>query len=1175
MTMILRDIFLKPVDRPIDGVIKADDDASLRVELDEYVITGEIALRLGQFLDAYNNYDTANGVWISGFFGSGKSHLLKMLALLLENRTVDGVPAYDIFASKLAGNPMLAGALRKAVSIPSKSILFNIDQKADVISKSDVDALLAVFQKVFDETCGYYGKQPHIAQFERDLDERGLLGTFREAFEHVSGKSWDRGREQALLESRNIAHAFANATGGHADDAKDILAQYRKDTRVSIEDFAKAVKAWIDKQAPNFRLNFFVDEVGQYIADNVKLMTNLQTIAESLNTKCKGQAWIIVTAQQAMDQVVGDMTAQQEHDFSKIQARFRNRMPLNSADVAEVIQKRLLAKNDDAQVRLGTLFAREENNLKTLFEFSDGSFRFKPFSGREQFTASYPFPSYQYDLFQRAITGLSQHNAFEGKHSSVGERSMLGVFQEVAKALASHKLGELATFDLMFEGIRTALKSAVQQSIQIAERNLEDPFAVRVLKALFLVKYVKEFKPTVRNISILMLPDFEADQSKLRRDVEEALGLLERNTLIQRNGEVYEFLTNEEKDVEAEIKSLDIDPAELGKEIESLAFDTVLKHRKIRHLTTGNEYPFSRKLDDHLLGREYELSINVISPVGGDIESPEAVRMRNLGREELAVLLKPDVRFIRDLTLYKQTDKFIRQARGGATQPSRDRIIAEKGEQNARRLSDIELRLRKHFSEARFFVRGDEIDVGGEDAQERIVKAFQSLVDKVYVNLPMLRGVTYSEADIAKAASPDSALLGDDDGGGMSEAELEVFNYIQGQSRVGIKVSVKYLVEHFSEKPYGWPTTATLCIAAGLSGKGKIEARSDGTVLERGDLAKALRNSHMLANILLTPQAEYTPAQLRKAKDLYRELFGKPAEGADARRLGAEWTEAVRELSNELDRLMNRQHDYPFLAALAPLAAKIDAMRDKPAGWYVTEPAKQEDDILGAKEDILDKVRSFMSGAQKGIYDEARAFLHDQEGNLGYADPASVTKVRGVLAAPDCYKGAAIQSLKADLLQLKEALELKLLEERKSARAAMEDCRTKVEALEDYANLTDAQRNIICTRIDQMAARIENTPLIPVLRDLCASVRATLLPALLSEIERMRRPAPQPTTPKSGGMEEAAAPPLQPATMIDVGQVRISFAKPYLADESDVEAYIDKMRASLLAEIRAGKKVII
>lgn len=503
----LKEIFEKPVDRPIEGVIKADDDASLRIEIEEYVITKEIEAQLDKFLGAYNHYQTANGVWISGFFGSGKSHLLKMLAMLLENRDVDGRRALDIFLPKLRDNAMLQAELTKAVSTPSRSILFNIDQKADVISKQDVDALLSVFQKVFDDMCGYYGKQPHIAQFERDLDSRGLLTTFREAYERVAGKSWDRGREQALLEGGNIAKAYAEASGSDAAEAQGLLSKYRQDFRSSIEDFAEKVRLYIAGQVKGFRLNFFVDEVGQYIADNVKLMTNLQTIAESLNTKCRGQAWIIVTAQQDMSSVIGEMNQKQENDFSKIQARFANRMPLNSADVAEVIQERLLKKTTAGQDILSKLYQREQANLKTLFDFTDGSLKLKNFKDEEHFVKSYPFIPYQYELFQQSIQNLSQQNAFEGKHSSVGERSMLGVFQDVAKRLAGIDIGGFASFDQMFEGIRTALKSSVQQSILLAERNLDNPFATRVLKALFLVKYVKAFKPTIRNIAILMLDE--------------------------------------------------------------------------------------------------------------------------------------------------------------------------------------------------------------------------------------------------------------------------------------------------------------------------------------------------------------------------------------------------------------------------------------------------------------------------------------------------------------------------------------------------------------------------------------------------------------------------------------------------------------------------------------------
>ena len=344
--MILKSIFQKQVDRPIEGVIKADDEASLRLEIEEYVLTNEIEKRLEAFLDAYNNYEGANGVWISGFFGSGKSHLLKMLALILENRELDGVSTLDMFLTKCVENEILRGDLKRAASIPSKSILFNIDQKADIISKTQIDALLAVFVKVFDEMCGYYGKQGHIAQFERDLDSRGFYERFKTEYKSISGREWNVGREQALLESQNIASAYAKATESSESSAAGILDKYRTQYKVSIEDFAEQVKAYIEKQPSNFRLNFFVDEVGQYIADNIKLMTNLQTIAESLATKCRGRAWVIVTAQDDMSTVVGEMSRQQSNDFSKIQARFASRMKLTSADVAEVIQKRLLKKND-------------------------------------------------------------------------------------------------------------------------------------------------------------------------------------------------------------------------------------------------------------------------------------------------------------------------------------------------------------------------------------------------------------------------------------------------------------------------------------------------------------------------------------------------------------------------------------------------------------------------------------------------------------------------------------------------------------------------------------------------------------------------------------------------------------------------------------------------------------
>lgn len=1177
MATFLRDIFTKPVDRSIDGVIKADDKASLLTELDEYVITNEIGARLEQFLDAYNNYDTANGVWISGFFGSGKSHLLKMLALVLENDEVEGQRAVEIFERKLADNPMLAGALRKAVSIPSRSVLFNIDQKADVISKTDVDALLSVFQKVFDEMCGYYGKLPHIAQFERDLDSRGKLEAFKAAFAQSSGKSWERGREQALMEGKHIAAAFAEVTG---DSVTDILGQYRKDTRVSIEDFANMVKAWIDAQGPRFRLNFFVDEVGQYIADNVKLMTNLQTIAESLNTKCKGQAWIVVTAQQDMGSVIGDLTVQQENDFSKIQARFANRVPLNSQDVAEVIQRRLLAKTESGQITLGNLYAAEENNLRTLFDFGDNSFKFKNFSGKEQFIASYPFPNYQYDLFQRAIMGLSQHNAFEGKHSSVGERSMLGVFQEVVKKLANTPVGGLATFDLMFEGIRTALKSSVQQSIQLAERNLGDDFAVRVLKVLFLVKYVKEFKATARNISILLLSQFDTDQTEQRRKIEEALALLERQTLIQRNGEVYEFLTNEEKDVETEIKAIVVDPAEIERQLDELAFGTILRHVKIKHAGTGVDYPFTRKLDGHSLNREHELSVNIISPFSDDSDAPDIVRARSMASDEMVVLLGRDVRFTRDFILWLQTMKFARQVTTGDAQPGRDRIISEKRDQNTRREKELVQRLRSLIADARIFVRGSELEIGGEDPQERLVKGFQVLVDKVYTSLPVLRGVTYTEADLGRAGRIDGGLFGGE-GSGLTEAEQDVLSHIQAQKHLGTRVSVKALVEKFGSKPYGWPAIAVLCLTASLVARGKLEARMESDLLEGETLIQKLRNSHVLGNILLSPQLEFSAAQIRKSRDLFQELFDLPASGNDARSLGAEWQAQLPKLTSELEILGRQATDYPFITALDPLRAMLDKMRNQSAAWFITGPIEQEDQLLDAKEDILDKIRSFMSGPQKGIYDEVRAFLTAQDQNIAFIEESAADKLRKTLADPQCFKGTVIQELKADFYALKERIEQTVLAERNAVTTAIDEVADKIDQTSEFAALPSEQQARICDGFAAQKAGLAAQSQILALRHLLTEVHSNLLADTLTRIAELTPvPAPVPQPEPVGGVIEAPPEPdVPPAPVkpqyIKARSITVPFAKTYLENENDVTRYVDEMKKTLLAEIGAGKKVIV
>lgn len=1182
--MTLKTIFSKPVDRSIEGVIKADDEASLRLEIEEYVLTNEVERQLESFLDAYNNYEGTNGVWISGFFGSGKSHLLKMLALFLENRKIEGVPVLDLLLPKCGENEILRGDLKRAAAIKSKSILFNIDQKADVINKTQADALLAVFVKVFDEMCGYYGKQGYIAQFERDLDTRGVLTQFKSAYEATAGRAWQKGREQALLEAQNIAKAYAATTGCDESSATGVLDKYRSQYHVSIEDFAEQVHAYIKRQPPNFRLNFFVDEVGQYIAENVKLMTNLQTIAESLATKSRGHAWVIVTAQEDMGSVVGEMDKQQGNDFSKIQARFANRMKLTSADVAEVIQKRLLLKNEKGKHHLSAIYDNQSNNFKTLFDFSDGSQSYQNFKDNDHFVESYPFIPYQFSLFQSTIQNLSEHNAFEGKHTSVGERSMLGVFQQVAIQIGGYEIGQLATFDLMFEGIRNTLKSNIQRAIIQAENHLNDPFAVRLLKTLFLVKYVKEFKPTVRNLCVLMLDSFNEDLPRQRSKVEEALNLLEQQTYVQRNGDIYEYLTDKEKDVELEIKNTEVDSSEVAAELQKIVFDGVIKQTKIRYGEKGADYPFSKKLDDRLHGRDYELAIHVISPFHENAENESILQMQSMGRDELLVLLPPEERLMREILMYKRTEKYIRQNSSITQQEAIKRILTDKAAQNREREAELRVQVESLISRAKLFVGGTYIEIASESAQVRVLRGFHELINLVYPNLRMLCDIVYTENDIAKHLKHSKAELLGNDAMPLSEAEQEVLAYIQSNKRSGIRTTLKSLLDKFERKPYGWYYAAVLCILAKLCARGKVEVRTEGNLLKEDELERALRNTHGTGNVVLEPQIEFTASQTRVLKEFYEDFFDTSPCVNEAKALAQGIGTEIQTLSETLSPYAAQKDQYPFLKTLMPVIEKLNELKGKPYTWYLTELPQEASNLIQMKEEVIDPILNFMNGPFKEMFENAYKFVQTQEPNFAYIEDNQAAQIKASLNDLDCFQGNRMQQVKTQVQALQDKVAVKVASEVAQAKEEASSLQNSLSSMPEFNALNEVQQKQISDSFNHLHTNIEKQALIPVIRETLRRFEESEYQQLLSQMTSWAQPEiiPKPVAePESLIDADKGIKPPPPAVLeprieyVSSRAVKVSFGKAWLADETDVEGYLQSMRKALLDEIHKGKRIQI
>lgn len=1184
--MILNEIFEKDVQRPIEGVIKADDAEHLGTEVEEYVLTNEAAKELEKLLEEYTNYTTANGVWISGFFGSGKSHMLKMLAHLLGDVDGQDFPRDQVsqaFRAKAEG-AFLPGLISKADKITARSILFNIDQKATVITKDQTDALLKVFVKVFDESRGYFGNQGHVARFERDLDQSGHYEAFQDAFLKITGKAWLEERKNYIIQGRNIDRAYAEVLGG--DAPTDILKQYSNDYSVSIEDFADEVVAWLDQQPAGFRLNFFVDEVGQFIGDDRKLMLNLQTIAESLNTKAKGRSWVFVTSQEDMDKIIGDQTKEQGQDFSKIQGRFKTRVKLTSQDVEEVIRKRLLEKNDQGAFALKGIYAAESANFKTLFGFADGSKTYKNYVNEDLFIGTYPFVSYQFPLFQQAIEGLSEHNAFEGKNSSVGERSMLGVVQQVAKELGAGDVGSLASFDHMFAGIRSSLKSAPQKQVQLAEQNLDNPLAVRLLKALFLVKYVDGFKATVRNLTVLVYNRFGLDLPALQEQVREGLSLLEQQTYVQRTGETYAYLTNEEQDIEKEIKNVEVDGSEVSDRLFQLLHLHVMKQQsKFRYNKTNQDFPLGYMLDDVAKGQSKDLTIHFITPANPNISLANPndftnVRLQGAGKAELRVILGADKRLLTDLALLLKTAKYVKQKQGSAITDSVKRILDQKTQESASREKELAARIKTAVGQAMLIHDTVEIPSSSSIAEARIADGMNVLVAKTFPQLDLLGGRTFPEADVVKYVQLDDNSLSIV-GGELEGPADEVYKMgVLAKDKLGEQVTVKKIVDQFQARPYGWDYGSILCCIAYLYGAGKITIELDNVVRKRTEVSQDLRTAPRHATLTVRKQAVFDAAKVKAFSDFVKEFFDEanpPKDPMELAHLGAE------RLKSKLDQLKSivATSRYPFIAALHEPIEQLNAVVGKAPTWYVSE-FTGGDELIDAKNDVLVPVDQFLNGPQVKAYDAAQKFLAAATANLSYLPSGAAESVELLLADPAIFRGNKANQLKLAVDQLEARVSALVADERAAAVSAIEASRGDIQQT-DYYKLasTDAQERAM-NQINVRLIQLEHQTSIAELRLAPANFASVVVPRILQELASVPRPAATgPIDFVNSGQDIAveigdnpAAKAAEPTPVfVSITKLPVHGGKTVLASTSDVDEYVEALRAVLTAAVQEGKRI--
>ena len=1152
------DIFKKDINRAIEGVIKADsiDDESVFNEVDEYVVTNELNNKLNDFFDKYSNSigkpTEAVGVWISGFFGSGKSHLLKILSYILSSKRVHSDIIGELFLEKIEKtDAILKNNIKKSLSLKTDTILFNIDQKADSGAGSrDDNAILQVFLKVFNEHRGYYPKQPSIANFERNLDKRGLYDSFKAKFFEISGSSWDIERDALTFVVEEAAKALSDVTNISVENAYIQLNKLDELYSISIEDFAKEVKEYISTKEPNYRLIFLVDEVGQFIGENTKLMLNLQTIIESLATICKGQAWVVVTSQSAIKDIISTHNGL-ENDFSKIMGRFDTKLDLTSQNANEVIQKRLLSKDERALPELSSLYAKHQNSLKSIIHFTDRGIQYKNYSNETDFIDTYPFVPYQLDLFQRCIKGLSSNEIFQGRHASIGERSMLNVVQKVAKEIAILEIGTLATFDYFFDGISNIIRPELQTQIILAKNTL-DPFSLKILKILFLVKYVKEFNSNIQNITTLMVDNLDVNISLLQNKIKNSLSNLLNQVYIQKVGEVYEFLTNVEKDIENEIKRVEISDIDLTKELSDWIYEDIIKIQKITYLQNKHFYELTKKMDDNKIkGFDSDLMLNIISPLNYEDYDHSRLIHKSLADRDVILFLGSDFEFKQELKMHLQTQKFIPMRQSGNLTDQEKYILQTKGTDNQKRKKELIEKLKQRLENCSIFYNGKEINKNSLDIKKNIESIFNEVIPIIYTNISMLQS-DLSENNISTIIN-DSNDLFQSDATSLDAASNEILSFLNRSKKDSQAITISDIINKYSAKPYGWYQAGIQCTIAKLFAKALITITLNGTSQNKTGAISTLTNSRSF-NALIKVVESIPVENIKKAKKILSELF---CEISFETLSVANLIETASKLANERKiKLINLSHlNYPFAKNLSRHIELYNALTTSTQDNFIDEIIKKEDDLLDGYEDDLAKLFEFMSnGGQRQIYDDCKRFLEKNIPNSRHLNKQKLKELDDILVSANVYKQNTMplaNRLKDELIKEFEPL---LNKAQKNAQNKLDDIIASLQQDSNFMSIADGEKYKVIRPIQDLKNQITATDVLDSINAI--ALDETLLAKGLQAIEEL--------IPNKKDV--------QIVTRINFKDIYQKSAR--LKTKEDVENYIEHLKKEMLKAIDEQKEIL-
>lgn len=982
-------MFKDDINRQINGVVQVEQDTERVIiqELDEYVVTKELKKH---FITLFNNYGEAFdnktndvGVWISGFFGSGKSHFLKILSYILANKEVQGIKTVERFRTKFEDDPATFMLIDRATKGETDTILFNIDIEGSI--NKDATAVLRVFAKMFYNYLGFYGEDLKVAKLEQFIDKQGKTEEFRKVFEEKNGDSWVNTRESFVFFEDDVVSTLQEVLG-MSEEAAHNWFNGTETVETSIAQLVSEIKDYVDKKPDNFRLLFMIDEVGQYVGENTDHLLNLQSLIEEIGSKCEGKVWVMCTGQEALDEII--KTRQDE--FSRIQARFKTRLSLSSTSADEVIQKRLLSKTDEAQDELEKIYNANDSVLRNLLKFNkdDALLDVRGFETPQEFARDFPFVPYQFLLLQKVYTAIRKHgNA--GKHQSSGERSMLSGFQEAAKSVQEQDEFALVPFYKFYDTVKTSLDGAINRVIDRCQNAADEDRGIKqqdvdVLKLLYLVRYVDtDIKSTLDSIVILMADNINMDKIQMREQVRESLDRLLSQNYIGRTGNTYNFLTDEEQDIAREIKDTSVDTAQIIERIGHLVFGDIYDKKKYRYMIY--DFPYDQYVDGQANGSVTGgMKLQIYSIATDDTEKNE-LRLQTNSKGQAIVVLG-DGKYYELIENALKIRKYVKTRNVAQLPKSVQDIIRNQQDEATKYENDALDAIKKAIETAEFYVDGEHIEIKGGDAKSKLDQALEYLVTHVYYDLELVGQTVNDDSDIvAILTGKDNYIAGTHPNGGAAQ---KIEEYLEMQDMKHITTKMSDIQSRYQGIPSGWREIDIAAVVALLIYEQKVTIKYSGMTIQPNDsrLPDMLRKKSEVGKTEITKRHVVSPAKVKEAREFLRDFLDVMDVPADEDGLIAFIIKEFEKLEAHYNEMSAKYegHKYPDQPAVCDAVRVVrDVLSQKSDNIALIDKVVSNEDTLYDMQDHLKNVESFFK-TQVSVFDNAANFVESLRNDLDY-----------------------------------------------------------------------------------------------------------------------------------------------------------------------------------------------